>query len=58
MTLGRVFTDTFAGIAPASAAPFVAAQLLGGAIGAGVAVLLFPGADRAAGRLVTSPSHH
>lgn len=41
-TLGRVFTDTFTGIAPASAAPFVAAQVVGAAIGGGVAVLLFP----------------
>ncbi|MDX2683563.1 MIP/aquaporin family protein [Streptomyces soliscabiei] len=29
VTIGRTFTDTFAGIAPASVAPFIAAQLLG-----------------------------
>jgi glycerol uptake facilitator-like aquaporin len=34
VTIGRAFTDTFAGIAPASVLPFVAAQLVGAAIGA------------------------
>jgi arsenate reductase len=33
ITIGRVFTDTFAGIAPASALPFICAQLVGAAIG-------------------------
>jgi glycerol uptake facilitator-like aquaporin len=33
VTIGRIFSDTFAGIAPASALPFIAAQLLGAAIG-------------------------
>ncbi|GAA4634394.1 MIP/aquaporin family protein [Actinoallomurus vinaceus] len=33
VTIGRAFTDTFAGIAPASLPPFIAAQLLGGALG-------------------------
>jgi arsenate reductase len=38
VTLGRAFTDTFAGIAPASVPGFVAAQLLGGlAATAGIA---------------------
>ncbi|MER7836548.1 MIP/aquaporin family protein [Streptomyces sp. NPDC096040] len=35
VTVGRAFTDTFAGIAPVSVAPFVAAQLLGAALGLG-----------------------
>lgn len=42
VTLGRVFTDTFAGIAPADAAAYVVAQLLGGALGLALAVVLFP----------------
>ncbi len=42
VTVGRMFTDTFAGISPASAAAFIGAQLLGGAVGALVAVALFP----------------
>ncbi|MFE3449838.1 aquaporin [Nonomuraea sp. NPDC059194] len=33
VTIARAFTDTFAGIAPASLAAFVAAQLLGGTLG-------------------------
>jgi glycerol uptake facilitator-like aquaporin len=33
VTIGRAFTDTFAGIAPASVAPFLAAQLAGGGLG-------------------------
>ncbi|MFC4033242.1 aquaporin [Streptomyces polygonati] len=33
VTIGRAFTDTFAGIAPASVLPFVAAQLTGTAAG-------------------------
>ncbi|WP_188189159.1 aquaporin [Nonomuraea sp. SYSU D8015] len=33
VTVGRAFSDTFAGIAPASVPGFVAAQLVGGAIG-------------------------
>jgi glycerol uptake facilitator-like aquaporin len=42
VTIGRAFTDTFAGIAPADVAPFVAAQLVGAAIGAGLTELLHP----------------
>ncbi|MBM9510584.1 aquaporin [Actinacidiphila acididurans] len=41
VTIGRAFTDTFAGIAPASLAPFVAAQILGAAIGVALTQLLF-----------------
>ncbi len=33
VTIGRVFTDTFAGIDPGSVLPFVAAQLVGAALG-------------------------
>jgi arsenate reductase len=42
VTWGRMFTDTFAGIAPSSAAAFVAAQLVGAAIGAGLTELFHP----------------
>ncbi|MEU1510545.1 MIP/aquaporin family protein [Streptomyces sp. NPDC005811] len=41
VTIGRTFTDTFAGIAPASVAPFIAAQLVGAAVGLGLVALLF-----------------
>ena len=42
VTIGRIFSDTFAGIAPASALAFIAAQLVGGVVGLGIANLLFP----------------
>ncbi|MFF3656889.1 aquaporin [Streptomyces olivochromogenes] len=41
VTVGRAFTDTFAGIAPASVAPFVAAQLVGAAVGLGLLAAVF-----------------
>ncbi|MFD0305982.1 aquaporin [Streptomyces sp. NPDC127119] len=36
VTVGRAFTDTFAGIAPTSVAPFIAAQLVGAVVGLGI----------------------
>ena len=42
VTIGRIFTDTFAGIAPASALPFLAAQILGSGIAIALTVALFP----------------
>jgi arsenate reductase len=42
VTVGRAFTDTFAGIAPSSVAGFVLAQLLGAAVGAALLVVLYP----------------
>lgn len=41
VTVGRIFTDTFAGIAPTSVMPFIGAQLLGAAIGGGLSLALF-----------------
>lgn len=34
VTIGRMFTNSFAGIAPASVLPYIAAQLVGAALGA------------------------
>jgi arsenate reductase len=42
ITIGRMFSDTFAGIAPSSAPGFIAAQLIGAAIGFGFVRWLFP----------------
>lgn len=42
VTIGRAFTDTFAGIAPASVPPFVLFQLVGAAIGAALTAFFFP----------------
>jgi arsenate reductase len=42
ITVGRMFSNTFAGIAPSSAPEFVAAQILGGAVGIVVIKALYP----------------
>lgn len=42
VALGRVFSDTFAGISPLSALMFGAAQLVGAAIGIALTATLFP----------------
>jgi glycerol uptake facilitator-like aquaporin len=42
VTLGRVFSDTFAGIAPASALAYVGAQLVGAAVGAVLVAVVLP----------------
>ncbi|MGW0121528.1 aquaporin [Streptomyces sp. NPDC003327] len=41
VTVGRAFTDTFAGIAPASVPGFVAAQLIGAAAGLALVAVIF-----------------
>jgi glycerol uptake facilitator-like aquaporin len=56
VTVGRMFSDTFAGIAPASVPGFVLAQLVGGAVGLGVVRALYPDAAAAAGVAVV-PTH-
>ncbi len=52
VTIGRIFSDTFAGIAPGSVPPFITVQLLGAAVGMGLLLLLFPHAGRAADDVV------
>ena len=42
VTIGRSLTDTFSGISPADVPVFIAFQLLGAAIGAGVVMMLYP----------------
>jgi len=42
ITIGRMFSDTFAGIAPSSAPSFIGAQILGGALGIGIIKALYP----------------
>ncbi|MEU1178100.1 MIP/aquaporin family protein [Streptomyces sp. NPDC005820] len=53
VTIGRAFTDTFAGIAPASVAPFIAAQTVGAVLGLGLLTAVF--AHPAPAR--TDPAH-
>ena len=58
VTLGRAFSDTFAGIAPASVPAFVVAQLAAAALATGLVALLYRSPtepDRVAGR-ATEPA--
>ncbi|WP_435208542.1 aquaporin [Micromonospora sp. bgisy143] len=48
VTIGRAFTDTFAGIAPTSVPGFVAAQLVGGLVGVAALAAWYPHAKGAA----------
>jgi glycerol uptake facilitator-like aquaporin len=48
VTVGRMFTDTFSGIAPESVLPYVAAQLVGAAIGAAVVMAVTKSAPTSA----------
>ncbi|MGW4946391.1 aquaporin [Actinoplanes sp. NPDC004185] len=52
VTIGRAFTDTFAGIAPASVPGFVVAQLIGLAAGTGLLLALYPDVGATAGDVV------
>ena len=42
VTVGRAFSDTFAGIAPGSVPGFVFFQVIGAVVGAGLVVVLYP----------------
>jgi len=42
VTVGRAFTDTFAGIAPASVPAFIAAQLVGAVVAVVAVAVLYP----------------
>lgn len=43
ITIGRVFSDTFAGIAPSSVPAFIAMQVVGGAVAIALIRFLYPG---------------
>jgi glycerol uptake facilitator-like aquaporin len=58
VTIGRMFSDTFAGIAPAFVPGFIAAQLVGAGIGVALVRYLFPGAELTADDVVVPHSHH
>jgi glycerol uptake facilitator-like aquaporin len=55
ITVGRMLSNSFAGIAPASVPAFVAAQLAGGLVGLGVIRLLYPGVTPAQAASVVLP---
>ena len=46
ITVGRMFSNSFAGIAPASAPGFIVAELVGGVVGYVAVVTLYPNATR------------
>jgi len=59
VTVGRMFSNTFAGIAPASAPAFIGMQILGTGVGVIVVLALYPGVGAAADDVVvphTNPS--
>ncbi len=55
ITIGRMASDTFAGIAPASAPVFIGAQIAGGALAVAVIRALYPGITPAEAAEVTVP---
>lgn len=52
VTIGRIFTDTFAGIAPTSTPAFIGMQLLGAAVGCALLLVLYPDVARSADDVV------
>jgi glycerol uptake facilitator-like aquaporin len=54
VTIGRIFSDTFAGIAPTSVAPFIAAQILGAGLGAALIRGLYPDVGQATDDVVVA----
>ncbi len=48
VTIARMFSDTFAGITPASVPLFVLSQILGAGLGAGLVLCLYPDTPRTA----------
>jgi glycerol uptake facilitator-like aquaporin len=52
VTVGRAFSDTFAGIEPASVPMFVLAQLAGAAVAIGLIVVIYPRVGEVADRVI------
>jgi glycerol uptake facilitator-like aquaporin len=57
ITIGRMFSNTFAGIAPSSAPSFIGAQILGGAVAVGVIKALYPHVTPAEAARIIVPHH-
>ena len=57
VTIGRVFSDTFAGIAPGSAPTFIGMQLVGMVVGVAVTLALYPDAGVKADDVVVPHRH-
>lgn len=52
VTIGRIFSNSFAGIAPGSAPGFIAAQIAGALVGLALVTALYPDAARSADEVV------
>jgi arsenate reductase len=57
ITIGRMFSDTFAGIAPSSVPAFIAAQIIGGVLAVGVIRALYPRLTPAQAADIIVPHH-
>jgi arsenate reductase len=57
ITVSRMFSDTFAGIAPSSVPSFIGAQVLGGVVAVGVIKTLYPGVTPVEAAEVIVPHH-
>ena len=57
IAVGRMFSDTFAGIAQSSVPAFIAAEVIGGALAVGVIKVLYPGVTSAEAADIIVPHH-
>jgi arsenate reductase len=55
ITVGRMFSDTFAGIAPSSVPSFISAQIVGGILAFGLVRCLYPGITTAEAADIIEP---
>jgi arsenate reductase len=55
ITVGRIFSNSFAGIAPSSAPSFISAQLVGGVLAIALIKVLYPGLTKAEAADVIEP---
>jgi glycerol uptake facilitator-like aquaporin len=57
ITIGRIFSDTFAGITPSSVPSFIGAQIIGGALAIGIIKALYPALTPADAAGIIVPHH-
>jgi arsenate reductase len=57
ITIGRMFSDTFAGIAPGSVLSFIGAQIIGGALAVAIIKVLYPAITPADAAAIIVPHH-
>jgi glycerol uptake facilitator-like aquaporin len=57
VTVGRIFSDTFTGIAPSSVPGFIGMQLIGLIAGVAIVLILYPGAGEQAGDVIVPHQH-